>query len=240
MDIGNDHKPKIENFIDDVHSKPFSKGVFLREMGEHVKSIYICGAEISGGAYKKSPTYYIGFLSDSNKFTIERYIDMPQGNLKKPGVYRLIKFRTIFCGKNIDSNTDILLNDDLVDMNEFLPTALTVVRSLLACTINRVNTRKMIYEYDKTFGCIDLYGKTPATKRKNLEKAKDATIKRYLKRIYEFVYKNKICPWINDESKMQQEGGSRSNIKYAKMNVELGLYYTILFRYNRNKNKTKK
>ena len=222
-----------DNFKDP--NKEWHPGMPLKSVNEHVKCIFICVRDIypKDQAYGQMKTYYIGFLSDSNRYSFEEFRDLPSSLVKDKehsAKYRILKYKSMFAHKNIDKDTEITVCVDGMNMNsDLMPIMLKFMVSFTCSKISRIKYPKIIRKFIKEYR---LFGKQGETISKNCEKYKDISrIHKIFDMIYDFVAENKICPWITVEHRDEILTYTRYK-RYSRMIVELGLLYTLIVKFN--------
>lgn len=231
-------KTALSNFINGTAH--VGRGVFQKDAAEHIKCIFICKKEFFNGK-QESRRYLIGFLTDSNKFSIVNFNDRIKTDVEfqQAGAVCLRKFLKMFGTKNIDKNTFVVIDGDELNPLEFLPTAIGAMRNFVGFDLRTVTTTTIVKTIDNVYDCLTPNNPGQKKKRqKSYKKNLPFQFKmRWINVCHEFAKKNKICPWITDETigstTLERYPGKRRAGKI----VELGLLAAMIMKYNKIKNK---
>jgi len=221
-------------------------GQFAKKYNEHVKCVFVCQREIYSEktAYKQSKIYYLGFLSDSNRFSFEEFRESPPKSVKNEfgGIeYRLKKYCQLFEKKNIDADTTFVLCSDGMKSTDFMAAMLKFMRSFSGCEYSQVSKAKIIKKYIAEYGIISKKA-TPKIfpKRsvvyKNCENYKPKMLNTLLYEIYLYMTKEMMCPWLTPETREAVLSLPKQK-KHSHILVSLGLFYSVILKFKRMESK---
>lgn len=224
-------------FTNNFPEKEWKPGNLKRKCNEHIKCIFICTRELYTikTAYGGTKIYYVGFLTDSNKFSFEEFRDAPSSKIndETKGIkHSLEKYIKLFSMKNIDKDTEITLcTDGMDEKNDLMPLLLNFMSKFTLSKLRRVSKKdilkRFMLEY-KSFDSSDaIYN--------NAYKYKDITIIKNMVKIYNYIAENKLCPWINEEI-IGFVGKLSIKKKHSFVVVNLGLLYSLIIKFNRQIN----
>ena len=207
-------------------------GEFSKKYNEHVKCVFVCKRELYSEktAYSQTGIYYIGFLSDSNRFSFEEFRESPPKSVKSEfdGIYyRMLKYCQLFEKKNIDRDTTFVLCVDGIKKTDFMAAMLKFMRSFSGCECLKVSKVKIIRKYISEYG---IFSKKTTPKvfpkrslvYKNCETYKPQMLNTLLHEIYLYMTKEPMCPWLTPEIRSTVLGLSRQK-KHSHILVSLGI-----------------
>ena len=219
-----------------IPGKKKKPGEMAKFANEHIKCVFVCQRELYPikTAYKQTKIYFIGFLSNSNKFSFEEFRESPSKLVtdELKGIeYRLLKYCQLFQRKNIDKDTTFVLCKDGVKDTDFMPSMLKFIWAFTGCSYSRASkadiAAKLIREY--RIKKLDV-----AKKCKNY---KPRAINTLLQEIYLNIVNLGVCPWITEDTKNAILLLSQYK-KYSQMLVSLGLFYSIIVKFKRMASKS--
>lgn len=195
---------------------------------EHIKFVFIYKYQTQ---YKVSPKlksrYLIGILTDSNKCFFEEFNDNIIKNKWRYSIYKVNKFMDIFLKYDITSSTDVVFVADKFYPNDYFFLLLKLFQAGAKFSIVKTTLNKIVLSIDRTHSLFK--GLTSS----KLPDGKLIRVASYMNRIYEFMLKNELCPWINNISNQEQEFFSNAKQRMYKY-VSVGLYYMCIKRYHYN------
>ena len=221
-------------------------GVLAKTVNEHVKCVFVCPREIyqSETAYGQTKIYYIGFLSDSNRYSFEEFRESPPKNVNDElgGIkYRMMKYCQLFQKKNIDRDTTFILCNDDVKETDFMAAMLKFIWAFSGCTYSRVSKAEIIRKYIREYGIFSkkatpkVFAKRSAV-YKNCKTYKPRMISLLLHEIYLYLAREGICPWVTPETKDMVLSLPKQK-KHSHELVSIGLFYSVIVKFRRIANK---
>ena len=233
---------RTNNFPDPTKKRKV--GELAKLSNEHVKCVFICPREIyqDSTAYGQIKIYYIGFLSDSNKYSFEEFREAPPKCVKDEfgGIkYRLQKYSQLFEKKNIDKDTIfVICKDETMKETDFMVALLRFIRAFTGCEFLKTSKVKLIKEYVREYGIFrtgkDKFNRRPTQSAilKNCEIYKPRMINALIYDIYEYIAKQGICPWITKETHDIVLNLPKQK-KHSHQLVSLGLFYSVIVKFRK-------
>jgi len=250
---------ETNNFPDPT--KQWKPGQLAKFANEHVKCVFVCKRTqyYKSSPYKNTKVYYVGFLSDSNKYSFEEFRESPVKLLLESGkgmFYRLEKYKRLFERKNIDKDTTFIMCDDGIERTDIMVGMLKFMCAFAGCHYYNVSNakilKKMIAEFDLFGPSTDKTGrhelKSTSGKviRKNCPKYNPVKLYRLLLYAFEELSEMNVCPWINSESKKLFWSMAKFK-RRTYVTLYLGLFYCVILKFrnmekksNQKKKKEKK
>ena len=222
--------------IEGKEHQPFARGTKYKH--EHIKSIFVCARELYSKktAYSQTPIYLIGFLSDTNRISFEEFRDYVSSQVKfvtDEQTYRLQKFHQMFSKKNIDKDTFISIDLSGISKNEFIYKQIKLMCSFTDSRLKEVSDADIIRFLLRKFKVY----KTRYTYNNCVNYNKRKINETFIK-IYKFLASVKVCPWITDEE-LNFLKSVHMHKRHSYMTVELGLFFTVLRKFDALMRKTK-
>ncbi len=183
------------------------------------------------------PIYLIGFLSDSNQVCFEEFRDYPSTQVKHVAsteAYRVQKFYQMFSKKNIDAETYVSIDMNDIARNEFIFKQVKLMCTFAGCRLKEMwdyqISRALLRKF-KVFKTKQIYNNCVSYSKRAIN-AINMEIYRYLGRI-------KVCPWITEDKAKFLKTVHRYK-RHSFVTVELGLFCTVLRKFDAILQKSKK
>lgn len=216
-----------DNFEIVNSDKKWTVGHYKKDFNEHIKCIFICKREIFRPKISEPQVYFIGFLSDSNRFSFEELREASEGNegrIVSRFRYMLYKYFNIFGKKNIDKDTTIVLASDEINKYNTMYLIISFIRSFSNCTLKRANRNMILKTLMSEYQTCPEY-KTVIKKSKNYKKRWTYV---YLRQIFDYVIENKLCPWLTEEDKRMVDQDLTLKRRRSYVLVHMGLLYALI------------
>lgn len=230
---------KTNNFeIGDTKRR--NSGSFGKKLNEHVKAVFISKREIFNPNAREQKTYYISFLSDSNRFSFEEFRENPEGDETKITSqirHVLRRYCALFQMKNIDENTMIVMCVDEIQKNDLINILIRFMSSLNGCVVNEVSRAKILKKIMSKYHPCQNYDYVIRKCDKNAFSKK--VLYNYFTTAFNFIADNKLCPWITE--KEQQLVKEKMTLKRRRSYVfsHIGLLYALIRLFERFERKEK-
>lgn len=210
-------------------------GEMAKFANEHIKCVFVCPRELypSETAYKQTKIYFVGFLSDSNKFSFEEFRESPpkQVSSEFKGIeYRLLKYCQLFQRKNIDKDTTFVLCKDDIKSIDFMPSMLKFIWAFSGCDYLKVSKAEIAGKLIREYRVKKL------EVSKKCKTYKPRAINNLLQEIYFEIVNMGICPWITQDTKKTILALSQYK-KHSQILVSLGLFYSVIVKFRRIESK---
>lgn len=207
-------------------SKKFQKYGHAKHIFVYYDTAYSCFVLLDNG---QAQFYQMSFSTKFSDFKEDRY------EMTLQNKYR--RFLNIFNNYVIDNNTEVVIMTEHADSLkfDFVYNLLQLMHSFTGCQMRRSSVARIITYFIKIHGIMAISnrkGKPDYVGLKSSDKIDMRKTFPYFERMYKFLEKYHLCPWINIEYTMTFKDRSRP-VRHRRIMAAVGLYYMSMVHFTR-------